>query len=241
MLTDAHSHIRNYKILDIIKEYNIFTTVCAMSPEECLFVEQLQADDQQRIIPTFGLHPWNADKFSIDEMMPYIEQCSAIGEIGLDSVWCDVPLEKQRDVFVKQLDIAQRRKVPVILHTKGQEKEIAEIIQNYDLTFFIHWYSCENYLELYLNKGYYFSIGPDIDKEKAVQNVALKVPIDHLLIETDGIESIAWATGKEAKETDVPLSLQSTLNSVAALRNMNPIDLQDQINKNWMRLFKNGD
>lgn len=40
----------------------------------------------------------------------------------MDSVWCDVDLKIQKEVFEKQLQFAQALNKPVILHTKGQEK-----------------------------------------------------------------------------------------------------------------------
>ena len=238
MLTDAHAHISDKSIIDVLRTNNIFTTACAMSPDECIFVETLAQEDKRRIIPTYGLHPWNSQKYKIDDMKPYLEKCIAIGEIGMDNVWCDVPLDIQREVFIKQLDLAEERNVPVILHTKGQEKEIAEIVNNYKIPVLVHWYSCKDYLDMYLNKGYYFSIGPDIHKEEPVQNVAKNVPLDRIVIETDGVEGIAWAIDKPATIQDVPSSLKSTLNQVANLRNIDPVKLQDQVNENWQRLFR---
>lgn len=238
MLTDAHSHIADREVINILKEFNIYTTACAMSPEECGFVDSLYKADPERVIPTYGLHPWKSSEFTVEQMMPYLQKCIAIGEIGMDNVWCEVPLDIQRKVFIQQLDIASERNVPVILHTKGQEQEIAQIMDNYKMPVLVHWYSCENHLELYLNKGYYFSIGPDINKEKAVQKVAKTVPIDRILIETDGIEGIAWAIDKTATPKDIPESLKNTLDSVAKLREIDPNLLQKQVNENWQRLFK---
>ena len=57
-------------------------------------------------------------------MLPLLKQASIIGEIGMDSVWCDVDLEIQKEVFEKQLQLAKEWDKPVILHTKGQEKTI---------------------------------------------------------------------------------------------------------------------
>lgn len=238
MLTDAHSHIADKEVINILKEFNIYTTACAMSPDECAFVESLYTLDPIRVIPTYGLHPWKSSDYTVEQMMPYLQRCIAIGEIGMDNVWCDVPLDIQRKAFIQQLDIASERNVPVILHTKGQEKEIAEIINNYKVPVLVHWYSCESYLDLYLNKGYYFSIGPDINKERAVQKVARTVPIDRILIETDGIEGIAWAIDKPATPKDIANSLKNTLESVAKLREIDPETLQKQVNENWQRLFK---
>ena len=52
-----------------------------------------------------------------------------VGEIGMDSVWCQVPLPIQERVFREQLAMACSLKKPVVLHTKGQEKAIASILK----------------------------------------------------------------------------------------------------------------
>lgn len=93
------------------------------------------------------------------------ERCSVIGEIGMDSVWCDIPLDIQRAVFVQQLKIAGKLNKPVILHTKGQEREIAELIQDFPGKVCVHWYSGDiETLEKFIQKDCYFTLGPDVGK-----------------------------------------------------------------------------
>ena len=234
MLTDGHSHIQSAKVLDILKAFNIWTMGCGMDPSEC---EQLRkwAKACDRLIPTYGIHPWNAEKVDISEMTEYLNECCVIGEIGMDSVWCKVPLASQEKAFVAQLEIAQRRNVPVILHTKGQEQEIAKIIARYSIPKLIHWYSCDKHLELYLDRGYYFTIGPDIDTDETVQEVAKHAPLDRLLVETDGVEGIAWAKNTKAGPEDIPRTLMEITSSVAKLRNIDATTLAHQINRNFAR------
>lgn len=81
---------------------------------------------------------------------------------GMDSVWCDIPLDIQQKRLEEQLQIAADLKKPVLLHTKGQEKRIAELLRGFPYHICAHWYSgTEQDLEPYLDLGCYFTLGPD--------------------------------------------------------------------------------
>ncbi len=120
-------------------------------------------------------------------------QGPVIGEIGMDSVWCDVPLSKQEKVFCAQLELASALKKPVVLHTKGQEKKIAGLIRNYENTYLVHWYSGEEGLSEFLELDCYFTVGPDVFYNPSVQRAARLAPENRLLVETDGCSAVKWA------------------------------------------------
>ena len=76
-----------------------------------------------------------------------------IGEIGLDNVWCTVDLGVQRTVFERQLAFAQQLGKPVVLHTKGMEREILDTIRYYPKRYLVHWYACPHWLQDYIDLG----------------------------------------------------------------------------------------
>ena len=65
---------------------------------------QVLAETYPVLTPTVGVHPWHADAVSLNDLLPYMECAALVGEIGLDSVWCDTPMAAQRKVFAAQLD-----------------------------------------------------------------------------------------------------------------------------------------
>ena len=181
----------------------IISLLCAVSPEEAkeLIIRsqgehfQIQESRQRPgyLIPTCGIHPWYADRYQLRDMEQWMGLCPVIGEIGMDNVWCDVDLKIQEERFRQQLKLARGQNKPAILHTKGQEKQIAEIIRTYPNRYLVHWYSCQEHLEDYLDFDCYFSIGPDVWWNEAVAQVVKKVPRHRLLVETDGLDSVRWA------------------------------------------------
>ena len=82
---------------------------------------------------------------------------------------------------------------PVVLHTKGQEKHIARLIRAYPNTYLVHWYSGGEGLSDFLDLDCYFTIGPDVFYQPAVQKAAVLAPENRLLVETDGCSAVKWA------------------------------------------------
>lgn len=221
--------------------------VSAGYPQEAERLEEIRRrqDNAGILIPTYGLHPWHADLEALKRMEPFLEHSMLIGEIGMDSVWCEVPLNLQREVFEYQLALAGGKGRPVILHTKGQEKTIADIIRKYPNRYLVHWYSSEFWQEEYLDLDCYFSIGPDVWWNSAVRKLAQRVPADRLLIETDGMGAVRWAyeeadaKGSRSGLVQLPQTLETalrnTLETVAGIRETECLALAKQIRENFLR------
>ena len=180
-----------------------------------------------------GIHPWKADVTSWEEMEPMLRGVPVIGEIGLDSVWCDVDPAVQRRVFHRQLALAAELGKPVILHTKGMEREVLETIRSYPNRYLVHWYSCEDYLQDYIDLGCWFTVGPDVGRD-----VAVTVPIDRLLIESDGLEAVAWVRDREVSASEYPRIMADVLREVATLRKTDEKALLRQMERNLDTFLK---
>ncbi|MCD7884702.1 MAG: TatD family hydrolase, partial [Lachnospiraceae bacterium] len=191
--------------------------------------------------------PWYSDQYEPDEFLKYYQECDAIGEIGADSVWCEVPLERQYRNFQRQMELAVLYDKPVLLHTKGQEQWIAEQIQTYPGRVCIHWYSGNmQTLARFRDADCYFTLGPDLafcrkygDQAAAERYdwMLREIPAERLFIETDGLVSIAWLReihGKEDKTnlSDIPDTLQKSLTAAAKAKNMEPEELCERMQEN---------
>ena len=119
---DAHYHYSK-EINALQNEYDI-SGICNVANEK-----EFELVQQKHLFYSCGVHPWNASLDTLNSMFPLLKNAPIIGEIGMDSVWCDVDLKIQKEVFEKQLQLAQALNKPVILHTKGQEKAILELIR----------------------------------------------------------------------------------------------------------------
>lgn len=226
-ICDAHTHFVSEEDLKLRIEYKIPSLFSHSTPNELntFFPKNLPPFFH----PTYGIHPWKADQFNVKEMESLFLKVPIIGEIGMDNVWCDVPLSIQKKVFEEQLELASALQKPVILHTKGQEREIARLIRNYPNRYLVHWYSCEEHLDKYIEQDCYFSIGPDVWWNPATRHVAETVPLNRILTETDGLSAVQWAfdeapTDKKHTIDQIPdtayTALELVIQTIAELRKL---------------------
>ena len=235
MLIDAHCHLAsNQELAQLQIKQQIKSIINCQTPEEWQINSKLTMHMQPL---SFGIHPWDVNKLKFEEIVPYLEQADAVGEIGLDSVWTKNDIKLQTKTFRKQLAWAAKKQKPVILHTKGCEKEILAIIRQYPNNYFVHWYDCLKYQKDYIDLGCYFSICLDILDNPAIIKLAQNVPLDHLLIETDGLNSVEWLLNKPVSVTDYPGILKQTLTALAHLRHIDSNKLATILGKNLIHFL----
>ena len=227
MLVDAHAHLHCPEELEARR--NILTVFCGTDPDTAAEALGLRGGN---VRVSCGLHPWYADRWEVSDMLPYIRRSDALGEIGLDSVWCDVDMDVQRGVLIEQLDLAARLGLPVILHTKGMEGEIARIVAKYPVRKLVHWYSCAEHLERYLEQDCWFTVGPDFATNPAVQNALRHVPLNRILTETDGLDAVAWALGRDVAPADIEITLRGELEAIAKAHGIDVAEAEKQVEAN---------
>lgn len=143
---------------------------------------------------TLGIHPEDIDD-EIEETLNFIEdhindnKIVAIGEIGLDYYYITDNKEKQKQLFIKQLDIAKKYNKPVVIHTRDSISDTIEIIKNYkELKKDIHCYSgsLESAKEL-IKMNCRLGIGGVLTfkNSKKLQEVVENIDLEYLLLETD--------------------------------------------------------
>ncbi len=214
------------------------TIINCDSPEEWEKNRRLATSKNQ--VLSYGIHPWKADSYTFAQVELFLKKARIIGEIGLDNIWTNVPLSTQKRVFEQQLAFAAINKKPVVLHTKGCEKEILSYIQAYPNHYLIHWYSSLDYQQDYIDLGCYFSIGLDLEKNPAVWQLAKTVPIDHLLIETDGLHAAEWALGDSFSEKDYVLLLEEQLKTITEIKELSVEEVKKNTYQNLERFIRLG-
>ena len=232
MLIDAHAHYLRPD--ELAARRGVRTLFCGTNPDTAVQALALCGDSR---LASCGLHPWQADRFTVADMLPYIVRSAALGEIGLDSVWTDVDMEVQRRAFTAQLDLAQRLDMPVILHTKGMEAQIAEALLPYAMPKLVHWYSCGDHLEKYLAQDCWFTVGPDHRTNPAVQAVLRAVPPERILTETDGLEAVAWALGRAVAADEIQAVIEGELKAIARVHGISVCEAEDRVEANFTRFL----
>ena len=237
-MTDAHAHIGTPEELLVRERHGIRTILCGTQPESAAQVTGI-ATRSPLFVPCCALHPWQSALHQPEDMLPFLACCPIVGETGLDSTWCKVPMKAQMHAFLWNLDYSARTHKPIVLHTKGEERRIARILRQYSMTKVVHWYSSEEPPMEYLDQDCYFTIGPDALTNRAVQQVIALAPLHRLLIETDGMGAVSWAMDEAVPTDALPDVLSCIMHTIATLRNLPIAEVHALIERNFDALLAN--
>lgn len=155
------------------------------------FMNQIQIENLKYDL-TVGVHPWFCEQFNNDvfdniKNISVLNKVFAIGEIGLDRVKA-IDFDLQKEVFDKQLGLAQQINKPVIIHAVKSYSDIITYLKKYSIPFIFHQFNGNNEQlgQLLKFNHTYFSFGKDLLLiNKKVNNSFLEVPINRLFLETD--------------------------------------------------------
>jgi len=145
---------------------------------------------------TAGVHPEDAGNLT-EQDLAELEELSrkdkilAIGEIGLDYHYDEPPKDIQKYWFVRQLGLAKRRELPVVIHSRDAAKDTLDIMKAEhagETNGVIHCFSYGvEMAREYLNMGYYIGIGGVVTFKngRKLKEVAEYTPLDRIVLETD--------------------------------------------------------
>ena len=142
---------------------------------------------------TIGWHPTEAGSYTqeVEDMLVshlHDPKVIALGEIGLDYYWDDVPSDKQKEIFQQQVDLAKKHQKPIIIHCRDAYEDTYEVLKRNGHPGIMHCYSGSvEMAKRFIDLGFYISLaGPVTFKNARVpKDVAEKIGLEHLLIETD--------------------------------------------------------
>ncbi|MBT2690811.1 TatD family hydrolase [Bacillus sp. ISL-47] len=148
------------------------------------------------IYASIGWHPVDAIDMT-DEDLQWIEELSqhpkvvALGEMGLDYYWDKSPKDVQKEVFRKQIQLAKKVKLPIVIHNRDATADIVEILKEEgagEVGGIMHCFSgSPETAKECVDMNFYISLGGPVTfkNAKKPKEVADAIPLDKLLIETD--------------------------------------------------------
>ena len=153
------------------------------------------AREYDYIYAAVGSHPDVADEVNEAVLEEYRILCKrnskirAIGEIGLDYHYEDIPREIQQKAFRMQMELAREVGLPVIVHERDAHEDGMKIVEEFpDVTGVFHCYSGSAEMAKWLvNRGWYIGFTGVLtfrNARKAVE-VASQIPLDRIVLETD--------------------------------------------------------
>lgn len=197
MFTDTHCHIYEeyYDVDDIMKKINS-SNVNRVINNACDFKTSLEVLDLSKkysnMYCAIGLHPEN----NLDEIDSVIDlviknkdnpKMVAIGEIGLDYYYTKENKEEQIEILCKQLELAEKLNLPVIIHSREATGNMLSILKKFNVKGVIHCFngSVEVARE-YIKLGYKLGINGVITfKNCKLIDVIKTIGVDNIVFETD--------------------------------------------------------
>lgn len=153
------------------------------------------AEEYEEIYALVGIHPEAANIYSDSdleaiEVLAQHKKVVGIGEIGLDYYWTKDNKEAQKELLIKQITLANKLKLPIILHIREATIDILEILEKHDKNSkgIFHCVPLnEHLIKEGLKLGYYISFSGNITFQNAKPDESIKlVNLEKILVETDG-------------------------------------------------------
>lgn len=251
MLVDSHCHInfpdlvsRLPEVLQNMKDNQVtHALVIGVSKDRYPDVLAL-AEQHPHLFATVGIHPDDpdAEEFTEDELVAHAAhpKVVGIGETGLDYHWCKGDLTWQHDRFRCHIRAAKRTGLPLVIHTRESaedtvrlmREEGADVCRGVMHCFTETWDIARQALDL----GFYISLSGIVTFKNAqqVKEVAQKVPLDRLLVETD---SPYLAPVPFRGKQNEPAFVRHVAEHIAELRGISFEEVAAATTENFFTLF----
>ena len=253
MFIDTHCHLHDEKLSDtdsVVQEYLrdgvdvvINAACCALTSEK----GKELAEKYPSVYFMTGCHPSDSNGFCDEELerisvLTSHEKCLAVGEIGLDYYWKPFDKDKQKETFIRQIELANDSKLPICIHSRDATLDTLTILKenknklSNGVVFHCFSGSVETAREV-LDLGCYISFaGPlTFKNSRYTVEVAKFVPEDMCLTETD---SPYLAPHPLRGTVNSPKNVSIIAAFLANVKGMEVERLAERVMKNAKTLFK---
>lgn len=145
------------------------------------------------IYMTAGFHPDEADSVTdkdledLEKIIITNKKIIGIGEIGLDYYHNDMNIDKQKEIFIKQIELAEKYDLPIVIHSRESIGDVYDILKEHHAKGIIHCFSGSlEMAKLFIDLGFYLGIGGVLTfKNSKLKDVIKEIPLENIVLETD--------------------------------------------------------
>lgn len=252
MLIDTHVHLNAHQydedldeVIQRARENGLEKMVVVGFDRPTITRTMELIEEYDDIYGVIGWHPVDAIDCTDDDLA-WIEELSkhekivGIGETGLDYHWDKSPKDVQKALFRKQLALAKRVNLPIIIHNRESTDDCVEILKEenaQDIGGIMHAFSGdEKTADEIIAMNFYVSLGGPVTFKNAQlpKDIAVHVPLDKLLVETDAPYLTPHPYRGKRNE---PAHVKLVAEKIAELRGMTYEDLAEATTENAKRLY----
>jgi len=254
-LVDSHAHLDmpdfdadRDQVFERARDAGVRAVLCPAELTEPYSLATLLAlrDRHTEVSIAAGVHPHRARLLLPEHLLKTRELAAsgaicAVGEIGLDFHYSLTPPETQREAFRSQVLLARDVGLPIIVHTRNAGQEVVEIMKEagFEGRGVLHCYTEDwGLARRVLDKGFLISFTGILTFPKAgdIREVAGKVPLDRLMVETDSpfLVPVPWRGKQKRNEPSLVVEVARVL---AEVQKVSLEALAEATTANFARLF----
>lgn len=247
MFIDTHCHLskEDYDDIDQVIKDNRNAGISKIIISGCTkdtIIESLELSEKyDDVYVTIGFHPSEA-KITNELDLEFLDKALdnpkvvGVGEIGLDYHYGKEDINLQKELFDKQLKLAEKHNLPVVIHSRDATLDTINILKKYSLKGDIHCFSGSvETAKIYISMGYYLGIGGVVTfKNSNLYKVVEEVGLDHILLETDSpyLAPVPYRGTKNSSK-NIPIIAEY----IANVLNCSLEDVSNCTNSNVSNLF----
>lgn len=251
-LIDTHTHINMLNGLSIEEaiinaEKNGIKKLIIPSayPNDFEIVTEL-TEKYENIYGMLGVHPSEVNDWDdslikkISDLVSKNKKIVAIGEIGLDYYWDKSFNNLQKDVFIKQIKLANSLNLPIDIHDRDAHKDTYDILKEHNKTskVVMHCFSgSKEFAKECIKEGYYLGIGGVLTfkNAKKLKEIVEEISLENIILETDApyLTPVPYR-GKENQ----PAYVKYVAEEIAKIKNISIEEVIQKTTENAERIFK---
>ena len=248
MLVDVHAHIYyNYfkeKLDEIVKraEKNNFVAIINAGINQETNKEVLELSKKFSILKaSLGLYPLEALKLNdenIEKDLNFIlknkNKIISIGEVGLDYNYIKNENSRQKEIFQKVINLAEKTKLPIVVHSRKAESDCIEMLESSKIKKIImHSFSGSMKLVKKIeDNGWFLSIPANIQYSTQFQNIVDKVTMSQLLTETD-----SPYLSPIKNTVNEPSNITNSIKKISEIKKLDKDEVEKIIFMNFQKVF----
>lgn len=244
-MIDTHAHLNDDRLFANLSEVVANAFEAGVSDIVCVAYDLPSsikaceiANENKNVYATIGVHPHEAKTFSNDVLQKLKKLAKnknvvAFGEIGLDYYYNLSFPDVQKQVFEKQLELANELSLPVVIHTRDAFEDTLQILKSNKHLLknggIMHCFSGNlNFAKQVVELGFVLGIGGSITfkNSQELQNVVKNIPLDKIVLETDC--PYLTPVPYRGKVLNEPKFIRLIANQIAQLLNV-PIEIVEKI------------
>lgn len=249
-LIDTHAHIDMLEApieltLQLMKDFGVKKAVIPSVEVSSMEKVIAAAEADENIYAMIGIYPSEAKTYTQEVEDRMIElaknhKVKAVGEIGLDYYWDKSFVDLQKEVYVKQILLANKLNLPIVIHDREAHKDAYDLLLEYNQSSkaLFHCFSGSvEFMRECVRKGWYIALGGVVTFKNAVKmkDVAREIPLDKLVLETDS----PYLTPVPFRgKPNTPAYVRYVAEEIASLRQMPLNELIDITTNNAERFFE---